>query len=191
MLTNVADISTLDCCSLSPTLWIFLGQVVKLDVSDSLKYSVLHTQSAYLLVPVIQMWVNQSNIFTLDYHSLVPTLWIYLGQVVKLVVSESLKYSVMHTESAYLLVQVIQMWVNQSYILALDYHSLFPTLWIFLEQVVKVVVSESLKYSVLHTQSASLLVQVIQMWVNQSTIFTLDYHSLVPTLWIYLGQVVK
>jgi hypothetical protein len=191
MLTNTADIRTLDCHSLFPTLWIFLSQVVKWDVSEWLNYCVWDTRNALLLVQVIQMLTDQPDISTLDCHSLFPTLWIFLNQVVKWDVSESLNYCVWLTRNALLLVQVIQMLMNPADIRTPDCHSLSPTLRIFLSQVVKWDVSELLNYCVWDTRNALLLVQVIQMFTDRADMSTLDCHSLSPTLWIFLSQVVK
>jgi hypothetical protein len=191
MLTNRARISTLDCYSVSPTLWISFSQVVKWDVSEWLNYCVWLTRNALLLVRVIQMLTDQPDISTLDCHSPSPTLWIFLSQVVKWDVSESLNYCIWLMRNALLLVQVIQMLTNPADIRTLDCHSPSPTLWIFLSQVVKWDVSEWLNYCVWDTRNALLLVQVIQMLTNPADISTLDCHSQSPTLWIFLSQVVK
>jgi hypothetical protein len=147
MLTNPADIRTLDCHSLSPTLWMFLSQGVKWGVSEWLNYCVWDMRNALLLVQVIQMLTDRANISTLDCHSQSPTLRIFLSQVVKWDVSEWLNYCVWDTRNALLLVQVIQMFTDRADMSTLDCHSLSPTLWIFLNQVVKWDVSELLNYS--------------------------------------------
>jgi isoprenylcysteine carboxyl methyltransferase (ICMT) family protein YpbQ len=82
--------------------------------------AVVHTHNVFLLVQVIQMWMYMSDIWTLDYHGLVPTLWIFLSQVVKWYVTQSLIYCVWPTRNALLLVQVIQMLTNQADISTLD-----------------------------------------------------------------------
>jgi hypothetical protein len=187
----MSDIWTLDYHGLVPTLWIFLSQVVKWNVSESLNYCVWPMRNALLLVQVIQMLTNQADISTLDCYSLSPTLWIFLSQVVKLDVSELLNYCFWPTRNALLLVQVIQMLTNQADIRTLDCYSLFPTLWIFLGQVVKWDVSQSHNYCVWPMRNALLLVQDIQMLTDQAYISTLDCYSLSPTLWIFLSQVVK
>jgi hypothetical protein len=191
MLTNPADIRTLDCHSLSPTLWIFLSQVVKWDVSELLNYCVWDTRNALLLVQVIQMLTNPASIRTLDCYSVSPPLWIFLNQVVKWDVSEWLNYCVWLTRNALLQVQGIQMLTDRADIRTLDCYSVSPTLWIFLSQVVKWDVSELLNYCVWDTRNALLLVQVIQMLTNPADIRTLACYSLTPTLWIFLSQVVK
>jgi hypothetical protein len=188
---NWAGISTLDCYSVSPTLWIFLNQVVKWDVSEWLNYCVWDTRNALLLVQVIQMFTDRADMSTLDCHSPSPTLWISLSQVVKWEVSEWLNYCVWDMRNTLLLVQVIQTLTDQADISTLDCHSPSPTLWIFLRQVVKWEVSEWLHYCVWLTRNALLLVQVIQMFTDRADISTLDCHSLFPTLWIFLSQVVK